>query len=58
MLNVKTNARERGLDCWSRSGNSGDLAMVSLVLITSYLVDNFELISQEPDDNDNDDDDN
>ena len=30
--------------------------MVSLVLITSYLVDNFELISQEPDDNDNDDD--
>ena len=56
MLNVKTNAMERGLDCWSRSGNSGDLAMVSLVLITSYLVDNFELISQEPDDNDNDDD--
>ena len=56
MLNVKTNARERRLDCWSRSGNSGDLAMVSLLLITSYLVDNFQLISQEPDDNDNDDD--
>ena len=56
MLNVKTNARERRLDCWSRSGNSGDLAMVSLLLITSHLVDNFELISQEPDDNDNDDD--
>ena len=55
MLNVKTNARERRLDCWSRSGNSGDLAMVSLVLITSYLVDNFQLISQEPDGNDNDD---
>ena len=56
MLNVKTNARERRLDCWSRSGNSGDLAMVSLLLITSYLVDNFQLISQDPDDNDNDDD--
>ena len=56
MLNVKTNARERRLDCWSRSGNSGDLAMVSLLLITSYLVDNFELISQEPDDYGNDDD--
>ena len=57
ILNVKTNARERRLDCWSRSGNSGDLAMVSLLLITSYLVDNFQLISQEPDDNDNDNDD-
>ena len=53
MLNVKTNARERRLDCWSRSGNSGDLAMVSLLLITSYLVDNFQLISHDADDNDN-----
>ena len=27
--------------------------MVSLVLITSYLVDNFQLISHDADDNDN-----